>query len=180
MTIIQPQLNDTFSKKVPKGDDHERLVCDTCDFIHYENPKLIVGCVATYQDKILLCKRAIQPQKGLWTLPAGFMELGENPEEGAAREAWEEAQAKVTIKDLLAVYTVKRISQVHLFYRAELSEPVFSAGIESMDVQLFRWTEIPWKFLAFPSVTWALKDYEKVMGSKHFAPFSNPEPYKDI
>lgn len=180
MSSDQPQLKDNFSRRIPKGDDHERLVCENCDFIHYENPKLIAGAVVTFGDKILLCKRAIQPQKGLWTLPAGFMELGESPMEGAAREAWEEARAKITVGDLLAVYTVKRISQVHMFYRATLDHDTIEPGPESLDVQLFRWSEIPWKFLAFPSVKWALKDFEKVYGETNFAPFTNPEKYKDI
>lgn len=180
MSILQPQLEKNFSRRLPKDDDHERLICDKCDFIHYENPKLIAGAVVSYQGQILLCKRAIEPQRGLWTLPAGFMELNETPAEGAAREAKEEACADIIVSDLLAVYTIKRISQVHMFYRAKLTEPKFAAGAESTDVRLFRWSEIPWKFLAFPSIRWALEDYNKASGQKKIAPFSNPEQYKDV
>lgn len=159
-----------FSKRVPSGDDHERLVCNSCDHIHYENPKIIAGSVVTYGDKFLLCKRAIEPQKGLWTLPAGFLELHESPEQGAAREAMEEACADITIGPLIGIYTVRHISQVQMFYHATLKKADFKPGIESLDVQLFRWSEIPWKFLAFPSVKWALEDYSKCANRKDFAP----------
>lgn len=173
--MTDPHTFKNFERKIPDGDDHERLVCKSCDFIHYDNPKIISGAVVTYKDKFLLCKRAINPQKGLWTLPAGFIELGENPAEGAAREAWEEARAQITVGPLIGIYTIKHISQVQMFYRAEMAEPKFEAGPESLDVQLFRWDEIPWKRLAFPSVVWALKDYAKTVNSKNFAPFTTPE-----
>ncbi|MGB5501125.1 MAG: NUDIX hydrolase, partial [Polyangiales bacterium] len=107
-------------RKVPTGDNRQRLVCPDCEYVAYENPKVVVGVVATWEDKLLMCKRAIEPRRGFWTLPAGFMELGETPEEGASREAWEEACAKLEIIDLLAVYSLRHISQLQLFYRARL------------------------------------------------------------
>lgn len=163
-----------FEKKVPEGDERERLVCKDCGFINYENPKIIVGSVVTYEGQFLLCKRAIAPRVGYWTIPAGFMELGENPEEGAAREAWEEARAEIVIDRLLAIYSVPHISQVHLMYRSELQSPDISAGPESQEVGLFSWDDIPWDDLAFPSVTWALNHFRKVVDQEEFSPFTNP------
>ncbi|HTJ65052.1 MAG TPA: NUDIX hydrolase, partial [Alphaproteobacteria bacterium] len=148
-----------FVRTIPDGDDRERLTCPDCGFIAYENPKMVAGSVVSVGDKIMLCRRAIEPRSGFWTLPAGFLELHETPEEGAAREAWEEARAKIAIDALLAVYSVPRISQVQLIYRATLAEPGFSAGPESLEVELFDWDEIPWDELAFPSVKWALDEY---------------------
>ena len=118
------------------------------------------------------------PKKGKWTIPAGFLEMGETPAEGAAREAWEEARAKIVIRDLLAIYTVKRISQVQMMYRAYLPEPVFEPGLESLEVALFDWADIPWADLAFPIVHWALHHFQAVEGKQGFAPFSNPEGWE--
>ena len=162
-----------FTLKIPEGDDHERRVCDTCGFIDYVNPKIVAGSVVTSGKKILLCKRAIEPRKGFWTLPAGFMEEGESVEEGAAREAMEEANAKIEIDRLLAVYSVPRISQVQVMYRARLVSDV-SAGPESLEVGLFDWKDIPWKNLAFPTVVWALTHFAETRHMDNFAPFANP------
>ncbi|TAD90987.1 MAG: NUDIX hydrolase [Alphaproteobacteria bacterium] len=145
------------TRAVPPGDDRERATCTDCGFIHYENPKIIVGAVVLVLGGVLLCRRAIQPRRGFWTLPAGYMELGETAEAGAQREVWEEARARVDLSGLLAIYSVPRISQVQLIYRAHLSEPGFGPGPESLDVQAFAWDEIPWESLAFPTVTWALE-----------------------
>jgi len=161
-------------RKVPDGDDRERLTCPECGFIAYENPKMVAGAVVTVGDRILMCKRAIEPRKGYWTLPAGFLELHETPEEGAMREAWEEARARISINALLAVYSVPRISQVQLIYRATLAEPGFEAGPESLEVVLFAWDEIPWGEIAFPSVHWALNEYRARLGQAVFAPGVNP------
>jgi ADP-ribose pyrophosphatase YjhB (NUDIX family) len=161
-------------RQTPEGDDHERLVCPDCGYIAYENPKIVVGAVVAVDDKILLCRRAIDPRMGFWTLPAGFLELNESPEEGARREAWEEARALIAIDALLAVYSVPRISQVQLLYRATLAEPGFAAGPESQEVALFAWDEIPWEELAFPSVHWALNEYHARRGVAIFAPAINP------
>lgn len=142
---------------VPPDDEHERFVCGSCGTIHYHNPKIVVGAVCTWQDRLLLCRRAIEPRAGFWTIPAGYMELGETAEEGAAREAWEEARARIAIDGLLAVYSIRRIDQVQLLYRARLLTPEVAAGPESLDVRLVDWNAIPWQSLAFPSVRWALQ-----------------------
>lgn len=151
----------SFSKRVPEGEDRERQVCDTCGFVAYENPKIVVGSVVAVDGRILLCRRAIEPRRGFWTLPAGYMELGETAEEGARREAWEEARATLQLDRLLAVYSIARIGQVQLIFRAGLAEGGFAAGPESLDVRLFAWEEIPWDDLAFPSVRWALRAWKE-------------------
>ena len=161
-------------RTIPDGDDRERLTCPDCGYIAYENPKMVAGSVVSVGDRIMLCRRAIEPRKGFWTLPAGFLELHETPEEGARREAWEEARARIAIDALLAVYSVPRISQVQLIYRATLAEPGFSAGPESLEVELFDWANIPWTELAFPSVKWALNEYRMRLGQDVFAPGVNP------
>lgn len=164
-----------FTRRVPEGDDRRRLVCDDCGFIQYENPKIVVGAVAYWEDRILLCRRAIEPRVGYWTLPAGYLELGEDVEVGARREAWEEARAELQIEQLLAVYTIQRISQVQLIYRARLRSPQVAAGPESQAVALFRHDEIPRDELAFPTVHWALAHFEATHGRAGFAPLRNPE-----
>ena len=161
-------------RAIPPGDDRERLTCPDCGFIAYENPKMVAGSVVSVDGKIMLCRRAIEPRQGYWTLPAGFLELHETPEEGAKREAWEEARARIAIDALLAVYSVPRISQVQLIYRATLAEPGFEAGPESLEVALFDWADIPWAELAFPSVKWALDEYRTRLGQNVFAPGVNP------
>jgi ADP-ribose pyrophosphatase YjhB (NUDIX family) len=150
------------------------LTCPDCGFIAYENPKMVAGSVVSVDGRIMLCRRAIEPRHGYWTLPAGFLELHETPEEGAMREAWEEARARIAIDALLAVYSVPRISQVQLIYRATLAEPGFEAGPESLEVALFDWADIPWDQLAFPSVKWALDEYRSRLGQGVFAPGVNP------
>ena len=163
-----------FRRQIPAGDTHERDVCATCGFINYVNPKIVTGSVVRHQGKILLCRRAIEPRVGYWTLPAGFMELGETAEQAAMREAREEANASIVIDRLLAVYTIPRIAQVQIMYLAHLGEDSFSAGPESLEVMLAGWDEIPWKEIAFPSVTWALEQYRSIEGQSDFAPFANP------
>ncbi|HYE48570.1 MAG TPA: NUDIX hydrolase [Azospirillaceae bacterium] len=161
-------------RTVPAGDDRERLVCPDCGYVAYENPKIVVGSVATWEDRILLCRRAIHPRRGYWTLPAGFLELNETTADGAAREAWEEARARIEIDCLLAVYNIPRISQVQLIYRARLAAPDVDAGPESLEVGLFRWDDIPWAELAFPSVVWALNEHRAQEGRAVVAPGTNP------
>lgn len=161
-------------RKVPAGDNRQRLVCPDCEYVAYENPKVVVGVVATWEDKLLMCKRAIEPRLGYWTLPAGFMEMGESPQEGAAREAWEEAYAKLEIIDLLAVYSLRHISQLQLFYRARLLSPEVSAGPESEEVGLFSFDRLPATDLAFPSVHWAIDHFQQARGAEAFSPFGNP------
>ena len=172
------QQKGNFKRIVPEGDNFERLVCVDCGFINYENPKIVVGSVV-HEDtrpgsKILLCRRAINPRKGFWTLPAGFMEQHETATAGAMREAWEEATAKIEIDALLAVYSIPRLSQVQLIYRARLAVPGIAPGPESEEVAFFAFEDIPWKELAFPSVHWALGQDREVTGRTGFAPFVNP------
>ena len=149
-------------RRVPDGDTLERLVCPDCGFVSYENPKIVVGSIATWEGRVLMCRRAIFPRKGFWTVPAGYMELNETSIDGAQREAWEEARAKLVIRGLLAVYNIPRISQVQLIYLADLATPDVAPGPESEEVGLFRWGEIPWDDIAFPSVGWALHHYDTV------------------
>lgn len=163
-----------FTKQVPEGDTHERHVCGDCGWIHYINPKVVVGAVVSHQGGILLCRRAIEPRYGFWTIPAGYMEERETSEAGAMREAREEACADIAIDALLAVYNIPRISQVQLIYRATLAKSGFAAGPESLEVQLFGWDDIPWAELAFPSVHWALKQFREVEGKVAFPTFTNP------
>ncbi len=141
------------------GDTRERAVCPACDTIHYENPNNVVGTIPAFGDRVLLCKRNIEPRKGKWTLPAGFMELNESTAQGAARETVEEAGAEFEIEGLLAVMSVVRVGQVHLFYRARLLNDRFDPGHETMEAKLFTEDEIPWDELAFRTVREALRFY---------------------
>jgi ADP-ribose pyrophosphatase YjhB (NUDIX family) len=163
-----------FEKRVPDGDSRERLVCGRCEFIHYQNPKVVAGAVCTWKDKILMAKRAIEPRKGFWTLPAGYMELGETTEQAAQREAKEEACADIEIDRLLAMYSVARIGQVQIMYRARLLNENVSPGIESEEVALVEWKDIPWDQLAFPTMVWALAHFHESRGQKDFSAYSNP------
>jgi ADP-ribose pyrophosphatase YjhB (NUDIX family) len=166
-----PKIPVSFSSRIPDGDDRERSVCDHCSHISYENPKIVTGSVIRHDGRILLCRRAIEPRKGFWTLPAGYMELQETVEEGARREAMEEAEADIVIRSLLAVYTVPRISQVQLFYRAVLATSHFAPGPESLEVELFTWEDIPWEEIAFPTAYAALHHDREVPDTGAFAPF---------
>jgi ADP-ribose pyrophosphatase YjhB (NUDIX family) len=159
---------------IPDGDNRERQVCPDCGFINYENPKIVVGSVVLWQDRILLCRRAINPRRGFWTLPAGYLEINEAAADGARREALEEARADIAIDGLLAVYSIPRISQVQLIYRAHLTSPDFGAGLESLEVALFPWDEIPWAELAFPSVEWALEHHREAVATQDFVTRGNP------
>jgi ADP-ribose pyrophosphatase YjhB (NUDIX family) len=146
-----------FIRRIPEGDDRERLMCPDCGHVAYENPKVVVGSIVAEGDTVLLCRRAIEPRHGFWTIPAGYMEMGETVEEGARREAWEEARARITLDGVLAVYSIARLGQVQVIFRARMAEPGFEAGPESLEVRRFAWSEIPWDDLAFPSVRWALR-----------------------
>ncbi|MEX1033168.1 MAG: NUDIX hydrolase [Cellvibrionaceae bacterium] len=146
-------------QRIPEGDDRERHVCASCDTIHYVNPRIITGCLPVYEDKVLLCKRAIQPRLGLWTLPAGFMENGETTLQGALRESWEEARANIEVHDLYTLFNLPYINQVYLFYRGRLTDLDFAPGIESLEVELFTEDTIPWDELAFPVIKKTLEHY---------------------
>lgn len=143
--------------RVPDDDNRERHVCTECDTIHYINPRIIAGCLVTKGERILLCKRAIEPRLGYWTLPAGFMENGESVEQGAARETYEEALARVDIHGLYTVFSLPHISQVYLFYRGELIGEDYGCGPESLDAGLYEEAEVPWDDLAFPVMTRTLR-----------------------
>lgn len=147
----------TFS--IPPGDSLPRHVCHACGHIHYENPRLVVGCVAEWDGRILLCRRGIEPQHGLWTLPAGFMENGETTAQAAIRETEEEAGAEILIDAPFAMISIAHINQVHLFYRGRMATPHFSAGEESLEVSLCSPEQIPWNELAFRSVRLCLERY---------------------
>jgi ADP-ribose pyrophosphatase YjhB (NUDIX family) len=163
---------------IPEGDHLPRYVCAACATVHYQNPRLIVGCVPEYEGKILLCRRAIEPRLGFWTLPAGFMENGESLQSAAARESMEEALAKVEIGSLLAIVHVLHAQQVHVLFRARLLDPSVSAGAESLEVALFDESDIPWQDMAFRSIDFALKRYldDRRAGreSLHFCDLDGP------
>jgi ADP-ribose pyrophosphatase YjhB (NUDIX family) len=144
---------------IPSGDNLPRYVCDACHTIHYQNPKIVAGCIPEWEDKILLCRRAIEPRYGLWTLPAGFMENAETTAEAAAREAAEEANALVTGLSLYGLFNLPHINQVYLMFRGQLNEGLASAGDESLEVMLFKEEAIPWNELAFPVVHETLQLY---------------------
>ncbi|CAK0775299.1 ADP-ribose/FAD diphosphatase [Gammaproteobacteria bacterium] len=145
--------------RIPPGEHLQRHVCTSCMTIHYQNPKLIVGCIPEWETQVLLCRRAIEPRNGLWTLPAGFMENGETTAQGAARECLEEANARVEMGDLFSLFNLPSIDQVYLIFRARLLDLDFFPGSESCAVALFREEEIPWQELAFSTVRQALKNY---------------------
>lgn len=153
-----------LARLVPPGDERLRHVCAGCGKIHYENPRVVVGALATWEGKVLLCRRAIEPRTGFWTLPAGFMELAETTEEAAVREAWEEARAKIEVTGLLALYDLRHIDQVQVFYAARLLDPAVAPGPESQAVGLFGWEDIPWQELAFPTVHRALHYHRAIAG----------------
>lgn len=137
---------------IPDGDDKPRAVCLACGYIHYENPKVICGALVTWQDKVLLCRRAIEPKYGLWTLPAGYMELNETMEEGAIRETMEEASAKINVQQLYCLYDIPHIGQIYSLFKAELKDGSFGIGPETLESHLFTEEDIPWDLIAFPSV----------------------------
>lgn len=170
-----------FVRRVPEGDDHERLICADCGHISYENPKVVVGSIVAEGDSVLLCRRAIEPRHGFWTIPAGYMEMGETVEEGARREAWEEARARIALDGVLAVYSIARLGQVQVIFRARFAEPGFEPGPESLEVRRFTWDEIPWDELAFPSVRWALKAWrEGAAGGVALNPAEDPRGIRPL
>lgn len=143
--------------RVPEGDQRPRFVCGSCGTIHYQNPRIVAGCVPEWEGRILLCRRAIEPRRGYWTTPAGFMEIGETLPQAAARETLEEALADVTIGSMLAVVDVVYAAQVHINFRARLRRPEFAAGVESLEVGLYEEAQIPWDDIAFESTRFSLR-----------------------
>ena len=164
-----------FVRRVPEGDDRERSICEICGFVDYQNPRVIVGSVVAARDAVLLCRRGIEPRRGFWTLPAGFLELDETIEEGAAREAWEEARARIALEGILGIFSISRIGQVQVIFRAGFDGPVaYASGPESQDVRLFTFGAIPWDQIAFPSVVWSLQAWWKGAGRPLGPPAGNP------
>ena len=156
--------------RVPPGDSLARHICTSCGIIHYENPKMVVGCIPEWENSILLCRRAIEPRLGLWTVPAGFMENGETTAEGAMRETLEEANAKVEILGLYALFNIPHINQVYMLFRARLLDLDFSAGAETLETELFEEERIPWDQIAFVTVRRTLRHYfnDRRAGEFHF------------
>ena len=173
-----------FERRRQEGDAQDRLTCRDCGFIAYENPKVVVGSVVAVPeagpDAVLLCRRAIEPRRGFWTLPAGYLEMHETVEEGARREAWEEARARIETEGVLAVYSIARLGQVQVMFRARLAEPGFEAGPESLEVRAFAWDDIPWGEIAFPTVHWALNAWREGAGFPGPAVLNPPEDLRGI
>jgi ADP-ribose pyrophosphatase YjhB (NUDIX family) len=168
-------LSPDFVRLIPEGDTRERDVCASCGHVAYDNPKIIAGAVVSHAGQILLCRRAIEPRRGFWTLPAGYMELGETVAEAATREAQEEAGADIAIEGILAMFSISRIGQVQVLFRAGFAgSPDITAGEESLDVRLFDWADIPWDEIAFPSVHWALQAWHAAEGRPLGIPAGNP------
>jgi len=143
-------------ERIPKGDDRPRLTCGDCGFVHYVNPRIVIGVVPHWGEQILLARRAINPRQGHWTIPAGYLEVGETLQAGAVRETWEEARARVELEDLIGVYNIARIGQVYMVFRGRMLSADHAPGPESTETALFAWGNIPWNDLAFPTVGWSL------------------------
>lgn len=154
-----PACGGPTEHRIPNREEKPRAICTVCGLVHYQNPKMVVGCLVTHEDKVLLCKRSIEPSYGLWTIPAGYMELGESAVEGAVRETWEEANAEVDVQAPFAQLDIPRIGQSYILFRAKLRTPHFSPGIESLECALFNIDAIPFNQIAFSSISVALKLY---------------------
>jgi ADP-ribose pyrophosphatase YjhB (NUDIX family) len=165
-----PNCAAPVAQRVPPGDSVPRYLCDACGSIHYQNPKMVLGCLPEWEDRILLCRRAIEPRYGYWTLPAGFMENGESTGQGAARETLEEAGARVELLAPFSMISVPYVNQVHVFFRARLLDLDFKAGEESLEVALFEEAQVPWKDIAFRTVGLTLKHWfaDRARGSFGF------------
>ena len=162
------QCGHGVSQRIPEGDNMPRFVCDHCNTIHYQNPNIVAGSLPVYGDRILLCKRAIEPQYGLWTLPAGFMENQETLEQAAMRESTEEAHANIELEQLYTVFSLPHVNQVYIMFRAKLLDESFKPGIESLEVKLFSEEEIPWDQLAFRTIDYTLKYFFDDRRSGHY------------
>ena len=173
-----PSCGAKLARRIPEGDHLPRFVCDGCQTIHYENPKLIAGCVPESGGRILLCRRAIEPRRGYWTVPAGFMENGETLQQAAARECHEEALARVAIEGPCAIVHVLHAHQVHVLFRATLVGESYGVGVESLETGLYEERNIPWPEIAFPSIEFTLRRYfeDRARGRRelHFTTFEKP------
>ena len=164
--------------RIPEGDSRERFVCIQCQAIHYQNPKIVAGCIPEWEDQILLCRRAIEPRYGLWTLPAGFMENGESTEQAAMRETREEACAQVKIDSLYSLFSIPHINQVYMLFRGMLLDGKFAPGEETLECKLFHESEIPWDELAFPVVKETLIRYYRDRGMDNGFPLHIGDIFK--
>jgi ADP-ribose pyrophosphatase YjhB (NUDIX family) len=164
--------------RIPAGDNRERFVCVSCQTIHYQNPKIVAGSIPEWDDRILLCRRAIEPRYGLWTLPAGFMENGETTEQAAMRETWEEAGARIEIINLYSIFSIPHINQVYMLFRGHLVDGIYRPGEESLECQLFDARTLPWDRLAFPVVKETLKRYFDDKGENNGFPLQRGEIIK--
>lgn len=153
------QCGHATQRQIPEHDHLMRDVCPVCAYIHYENPKIIAGALVIHQQKILLCRRAIEPSYGYWTLPAGYLEIGESIQQGAIRECWEEAEAKIDIEQLYCIYNILHVGHIYMLFKAKLCDGIFGVGSESLETRLFALNEIPWDALAFPSIERTLQLY---------------------
>lgn len=162
------ECGQKVSLKIPDNDERLRHVCDACGTVHYQNPKIIAGALPVWGDQILLCRRAIQPCYGLWTLPAGFMENGETTDQAAARETWEEAQAKISNLMLYAVISLPQVNHVYMIYLSQLESEDFAPGVESLETRLFSEHEIPWDNMAFFTVRKTLECFFSDRREGHF------------
>lgn len=168
------QCASPIEQRIPEGDNRLRFVCPQCQTIHYQNPRIIAGCMPVWGDQVLMCRRAIEPRRGFWTLPAGFMENGETLEQAAARETMEEACARVHAMHLYTLFDLPHINQVYMLFRAELSDLNFAAGEESLDVRLFDEQDIPWSELAFPTIGRTLECYFADRREQHYPVRNEP------
>jgi ADP-ribose/FAD diphosphatase len=171
MSHVEPPIHfcshcgHTVERRIPTGEDRERYVCPSCSTVHYQNPRMVVGCIIEHEGRLLICKRAIEPRYGFWTIPAGFMELGESAAQGAVRETFEEADARVEVIAPYAHFDIPYIGQAYIFYRARMLDPKHGAGSESLETRLALPDEIPWDDMAFAVVRVALKLYIEDMQS---------------
>jgi ADP-ribose pyrophosphatase YjhB (NUDIX family) len=168
----------SVSLRIPAGDHRERFVCTRCETVHYQNPKIVAGTIPEWDGRILLCRRAIEPRYGLWTLPAGFMENGETTEQAAMRETWEEAGARIEITSLYSIFSIPHISQVYMLFRGELLGGVYEPGQESLECALFDALTVPWDQLAFPVVRETLQRYFADMAKENGFPLQRGEIIK--
>lgn len=166
--------------QVPAGDNRQRYVCIHCEQIYYSNPKVVTGCLIEHENQILLCKRNIEPRKGLWTLPAGFLENNETCEEGAIRETKEETQADVEVQQLFLIYDIPHISQIYMIYLAQMKQVQFGPTLESSEVKLFSQAEIPWDDIAFPVIDKTLKHFYQAKQAQNEQAQPNKLPNFDV
>jgi len=174
-----PSCGAAIEQRVPPGDERLRAVCTVCAAVHYQNPRVVVGCIPEWQGRILLCRRAIEPRRGFWTAPAGFLEIGESLSTAARRETQEEALAEVAIGSMLSVVNVLYAAQVHVMFRARMLHGGHGAGLESLETRLVNEAEVPWDELAFTSIHFALQRYfaDRRAGAEtlHFHDLERPQ-----